>query len=237
MAANNETGVALPTWEVAALCQEVGAVFHCDCVQSFGKIPAEQWNMAALFSISSHKIYGPKGVGAMIVRGDQKLVPIPFGGTQEVKRRGGTQNMVGIIGFGAAAEELAVSPSGPSSMAQLRDRFEKQLLEHLDGISINGSAAPRVPNTSNVRFEGIVSEVLLSILDLSGVCVSAGSACSSGSVAPSPVLMAMGLTRDEARECLRFSWGRETTEDDVDTVAGLVIDHVRRIRSRQSRGR
>lgn len=235
MAANNETGVALPTQEVAALCKEYGAVFHCDCVQSFGKIPAAQWNGADLISLSSHKIYGPKGVGAMIVKNHQKLIPLPFGGTQEVKRRGGTQNMVGIVGFGAACEELTLQPCG-FDQSHLRDHFENQLLTRLEGVSINGETAGRVANTSNVRFNGIISEVLLGILDLSGVCVSAGSACSSGSVSPSSVLMTMGLTREEARECLRFSWGRDTTLEDVETVAGLVVDNVNRIRSRHSKG-
>jgi cysteine desulfurase len=231
MAANNETGVLLDVREVAAICKRVGAVFHCDCVQAFGKMPAADWNLADLISISSHKIYGPKGVGAMIVRGDHKLVPLPFGGTQEVKRRGGTQNMVGIIGFGAACEEL-VKLENPGKLKSLRDRFEASLLAKLEGVSVNGAEALRAPNTSNIRFKGIVSEVLLSILDLSGVCVSAGSACSSGSVNPSSVLMAMGLSKDEARESLRFSWGRDTTEADIDTVSGLVVDHVNRIRSR-----
>jgi cysteine desulfurase len=231
MAANNETGVLLDVARVAAICKQVGAVFHCDCVQAFGKMPAGEWNIADLISISSHKIYGPKGVGAMIIRGDQKLVPLPFGGTQEVKRRGGTQNMVGIVGFGAACEELTQTEN-PGRLEILRDRFECILLEKLPGVSINGAGARRAANTSNVRFNGIVSEVLLSILDLSGVCVSAGSACSSGSVNPSSVLMNMGLSKDEARECLRFSWGRETTEAAIDTVSGLVIDHVQRIRAR-----
>ncbi len=234
MAANNETGVALPVRRVSELCRASEAVFHCDSVQSFGKIPAEIWNGADLISVSSHKVYGPKGVGAMVIRGERKLVPLPFGGTQEVKRRGGTQNMVGIIGFGAACEELAADGDAVR-MTGLRDRFEKTLLERLDGVSVNGVSTTRVPNTSNVRFQGVISEVLLSILDLSGVCVSAGSACSSGSISPSGVLMAMGLTKDEARECLRFSWGRDTTAEDVDTVAALVIEHVQRIRSRTKR--
>ena len=233
MAANNETGVLLPVGDVITLCKENGAVFHCDCVQAFGKMPPSEWNGADLISISSHKIYGPKGVGAMIVRGDHKLVPLPFGGTQEVKRRGGTQNMVGIIGFGAAAQELTASDN-PQALRVLRDRFENSVRSNLDGVEINGGGALRAPNTSNLRFTGVLSDVLLSILDLSGVCVSAGSACSSGSTLPSGVLMAMGLSKEQARESLRFSWGRGTTENDVDTVAGLVVDHVKRIRARTS---
>ncbi|MBY0369841.1 cysteine desulfurase [bacterium] len=232
MAANNETGVVLDLEKVSALCQEFEAAFHCDCVQAFGKIPRELWNRADLITISSHKIYGPKGVGALIVRGGRKLVPLPFGGTQEVKRRGGTQNMMGIIGFGAACEELAPQSE---SLRPLQQRFEKALEEGLTGVSVNGSTAPRVANTSNVRISGLVSEVMLSILDLSGVCVSAGSACSSGSISPSPVLLAMGLDKNQARECLRFSWGRDTSPQDIDTVAGLVIEHVNRIRARNTR--
>jgi cysteine desulfurase len=234
MAANNETGVLLPVAEVAALCKAHGAVFHCDCVQSFGKAPASDWNHADLISISAHKIYGPKGVGAMVVRGGPPLVALPFGGTQEVKRRGGTQNVLGIIGFGAAAEALSDSSASPAPLAALRDHFEQSLLHALPGVSVNGASAARVANTSNIRFEGIVSEVLLSILDLAGVCVSAGSACSSGSINPSPVLMSMGLTKEQARESVRFSWGRTTTREEVDTVVGLVVDHVRRIRGRRT---
>ncbi len=232
MAANNETGVTNPTLRIRQLCTQYGSVYHCDAVQAFGKVPADQWNTADLISVSSHKIYGPKGVGALIVRNGIALVPLPFGGTQEVKRRGGTQNMVGIIGFGAAASEIADGLAG-ERMSALRNRFETKLAEQLPGVTVNGAQAVRVCNTSNVRFPGIISEVLLSILDLEGVCVSAGSACSSGSILPSPVLLAMGLTRDEARECVRFSWGRDTTESDIDSAAHLVIQHVERIRSRK----
>ncbi len=233
MAANNETGVLLPVKSVAELCKEAGALFHCDCVQAFGKMAASEWNCADLISISGHKIYGPKGSGAMIVRGDHKLVALPFGGTQEVKRRGGTQNMIGITGFGAACEDLETSGNFAQLQA-LRDRFETKLLAELDGTSVNGMEAARAANTSNIRIQGVLSDVLLSILDLAGICVSAGSACSSGSVSPSPVLMAMGLTKEEARECLRFSWGRDTTESDIDTVVGVVAENVRRIRARSS---
>lgn len=232
MAANNETGVVLDLDRVIALCREYDCAYHCDAVQAFGKLDRKQWNRADLISISSHKIYGPKGVGALIVRGNRKLVPLPFGGTQEVKRRGGTQNMVGIVGFGAACRELG---DHSAALSELQARFESALKHGLTGVSINGSGAPRVPNTTNVRIEGLVSEVMLSILDLSGVCVSAGSACSSGSIAPSPVLLAMGLSKDEARECLRFSWGRDTQGEDVDAVARLVIEHVQRIRARNAK--
>jgi cysteine desulfurase len=229
MAANNETGVLLRFSEVAEACRRYGALFHTDCVQSFGKLPPGDWNAADLVTVSAHKIYGPKGVGALFVRNEAKLVALPFGGTQEVKRRGGTQNVVGIVGFGAAAEALP-SEFFPSS---LRDRFESLLVSSLPGVSVNGSQALRVGNTSNVRFEGVLAEVLLSILDLAGVCVSAGSACSSGSTNPSSVLVTMGLTKDQARECVRFSWGSTTSEEDIHHVASVVIDNVRRIRSRR----
>lgn len=229
MAANNETGVRTLVPEVALLCKRYGALFHTDCVQSFGKLPPAEWNAADLVTVSAHKVYGPKGVGALFVRNDTKLVALPFGGTQEVKRRGGTQNVVGIVGFGAAAEALPTD-FFPSS---LRDKFESLLLAALPGVTVNGAEALRVGNTSNVRFEGVLSEVLLSILDLAGVCVSAGSACSSGSTNPSSVLVTMGLTKDQARESVRFSWGSSTSEEDIHHVASVVIDNVRRIRSRR----
>ncbi len=229
MAANNETGVLTPVHEVARLCKSYGAIYHTDCVQSFGKLPPADWNCADLVTVSAHKIYGPKGVGAVFVRNETKLVALPFGGTQEVKRRGGTQNVVGIVGFGAAAQSLPTE----FFASALRDKFESLLVSALPFVSVNGGGAQRVGNTSNVRFEGVLAEVLLSILDLAGVCVSAGSACSSGSTNASSVLVTMGLTKDQARECVRFSWGSSTSEEDIHHVASVVIDNVRRIRSRR----
>ncbi len=232
MAANNETGVLFPIAEIAKACAQAQIPLHTDAVQAYGKTEASLWNEADFISLSGHKIYGPKGIGALIVRRGRQIISTHFGGTQELKRRGGTQNTIGIAGFGGACSELLQGDKLGSS--SLRDRFEERLLNELDAVSIQGKGAKRVPNTSNVRFTGVTAEVLMPALDLDGVCVSAGSACSSGSITPSHVLLEMGFTPQEAKECIRFSWGRPTTEGEVDTVADLVISHVKRIRARRS---
>lgn len=231
MAANNETGVLFPIPEIATICRELNIPLHVDAVQAFGKVPAETWKDVDFVSISAHKIYGPKGVGALLLPTGKQLVPTHYGGSQEVKRRGGTENLPGILGFGAAAERLTVAETA-TQIEALRDRFEERLLAQLDAISIQGSGTRRLSNTSNVRFAGISADVLLSALDLDGLYISAGSACSSGSISPSHVLLAMGLLPTEAKECVRFSWGRDSTAAQVDTAADLVVHHVRRIRVR-----
>jgi cysteine desulfurase len=231
MAANNETGVRFPMESIARLCKEHGVFFHTDAVQAFGKGEGLPWADAAFVSVSAHKVYGPKGCGALVVRKGRALIPIHYGGSQEIKRRGGTHNLIGICGFGGACAELSYS----LELGTLRDHFESRLIQALEGLSIQGHGAERLTNTSNVRFQGISSEVMLSALDLDGIYVSAGSACSSGSLLPSAVLIAMGLTPDEARECVRFSWGRHSTLAEVDTVAEAVINHVQRIRTRRGK--
>jgi cysteine desulfurase len=203
-------------------------------VQALGKIPTAHWNRADFISISAHKIYGPKGVGALIVGSNAKLVPLNYGGSQELKRRGGTQATPAIFGFAGACEELS-SPEDLCALAGLRDRFEHLLETELTDLSIQGKGEPRIPNTSNIRFTGVSAEALLGALDLEGIHVSTGSACSSGSVLPSPVLMAMGLNESEAKECLRISWGRSTISSDIDTAAEAVVRHVQRIRARKPR--
>ncbi|NBT59783.1 aminotransferase class V-fold PLP-dependent enzyme [bacterium] len=232
MTANNETGVLFPLKEMAQICREKKILLHTDAVQAFGKIPADQWNFCDLISITAHKISGPKGIGALIVRRGTSLVATHYGGAQEIKRRGGTENVMGILGFGGASLEMA-GPDDLESLRTLRDSFEKSLLESLPGVSLNGADIPRIPNTTSIRFEGIPSEVLLGALDLEGISVSAGSACSSGSISPSHVLLAMGLTKLEAKECLRFSWGKNTSREDIDRVLQAVIKHVTRIRERK----
>ncbi|MFM8269691.1 MAG: cysteine desulfurase family protein [Pseudomonadota bacterium] len=232
MTANNETGVRFPLKEMFQLCREKGIVLHTDAVQAFGKIPTEEWNFCDLISITAHKIWGPKGVGALIVRRGTPLIATHYGGAQEIKRRGGTENVLGILGFGGAASEMPTVHE-LENLRNLRDSFEKYLLENLSGVSLNGADAPRIPNTSSIRFEGISSEVLLGALDLERISVSAGSACSSGSISPSHVLLAMGLNKQEAKESLRFSWGKSTTREDIDTVLQAVVKHVSRIRERK----
>lgn len=235
MAANNETGARFDIPTIADLCRNRGVLFHTDAVQALGKIPSEEWNGADLITVSAHKIHGPKGVGALILRPGVQLSPLHYGGSQEVKRRGGTENVSGILGFAAAARELPQKLADQARIADLRNRFESLITEQIGELSIQGQGAPRVSNTSNLRFEGISSEVLLSALDLDAVCISAGSACSAGSIRPSHVLLAMGLSTDQARECLRVSFGAGNTAEEVDRVADLMINHVRRIRSRAQR--
>jgi cysteine desulfurase len=232
MAANNETGVVYPIAQVAGICKAAGVLFHTDAVQALGKVAAEDWNMADLISVSAHKIYGPKGAGALVVRNNVKLVSTHFGGSQEIKRRGGTQNMIGIAGFGGACSALP-TPEQIAQVRALRDAFEEKLFAGAEDVFIFGRDLTRSPNTTNVRFAGIAAEVMLSALDIDGVCISAGSACTSGSILPSHVLTALGLPESHARECFRTSWGLPSQPADVDRVATLVLNHVHRIRSRK----
>jgi cysteine desulfurase len=236
MAANNETGVIFPTPQIIQFCESHKILFHTDAVQALGKLSPDGWRGADFVTLTAHKIFGPKGIGALLVKRGRQLVSTHYGGSQEIKRRGGTENMVGILGFGAAAEALELKGE---SVRGLRDRFETELRRELPDLIIQGLNAPRIPNTSNIRVPGIANEVLLGSLDLDGVFISAGSACSSGSITPSHVLLEIGLSESEAKECLRFSWGKTTTQAEVDTVVGLVLKHVQRIRSRrrQSPGR
>ena len=232
MATNNETGVIFPLREVYDICKQKNITVHTDAVQVFGKLDPSTWNFCDLISVTGHKLSAPKGIGALIIRKGTPLVATHFGGAQEIKRRGGTENVLGILGFGGACADLPTQEC-LLKIRSLRDLFEKTLLENLEGVYLNGADVPRIANTSSIRFEGIPAEVLLGALDLDGISVSAGSACSSGSISPSHVLLAMGLSKQEAKEGLRFSWGKLTTEEHIDTVSRLVISHVQRIRSRK----
>lgn len=232
MAANNETGILFPIASIAALCKERGIRLHTDAVQAFGKVPSIDWAAADLVSISSHKVYAPKGVGALVVRNGAKLVATHYGGSQEIKRRGGTENTIGIAAFAGACADL--SPNGSvEQLANLRDRFESRLKESFSDLEIQGESLPRLPNTSNLRFPGVSAQVLLTSLDLDGMCLSAGSACSSGSLTPSHVLLEIGLSPEIAREYVRVSWGRQTTTSIVDEAVELMTQHVQRIRARR----
>ncbi len=231
MTANNETGVIFPIPQILELCEKYGCLFHTDAVQGLGKLDPSFYRKAHLISISAHKIYGPKGVGALIVKKGVKLVATHYGGAQEIKRRGGTENVIGICGFGGSAKELIQTHSS-QNLKEIRDQFENLISHGLDGVTIQGDKEPRIPNTSNIRFKGIASEVLLGALDLEGIYISAGSACSSGSISPSHVLLEMGLSEAEAKECVRFSWGQSSSLNTVEEVAQKVIAHVTRIRAR-----
>jgi cysteine desulfurase len=213
--ANNETGVLFPIEEIAAIARAKKTVLHIDAVQAFGKIPLSLEGMGIHFmSFSGHKIQAPKGVGALYASRRIRFTPL-LRGSQEDSRRGGTQNVASIVAFGAAAE-LAASHIGESAaLAALRDRLESSLLAAIPGSTVNGAGAPRLPNTTNISFEGIQSDNALLMLDERGICCSAGSACTTGSVHASHVLKAMGLPEDRARASLRFSLGRQTTESEI----------------------
>jgi cysteine desulfurase len=233
MWANNETGVVLPVAEIAACARAAGALFHCDATQAAGRVPID---FAAsgidLLSLSAHKLYGPKGVGALVVRKGLDLPPL-INGHQERRRRGGTENVPGIAGFAAAAsvanDRLAADAS---SMAALRDALEAALVQRFDEVSINGSEAPRLPNTTNVRFAALNAEVVLGQLDRAGICASSGSACTAGGSEPSHVLLAMGQTRVQASAAVRFSLGRATTSAHIDRLLGALSAILRPARER-----
>lgn len=217
MAANNETGVVQPVEAIGTLCREREIFFHVDAVQAVGKLPVEprRWG-CDLLSLSAHKIYGPKGVGALYVRQGVDLTPIIYGGFQERGRRSGTENVPGIVGLGAACQYVAGRwVAEAERLARLRDRFEAELRQAFPDVWIHGQRAPRVPNTSMFSFPGADGEALMMRLDLEGFAVSTGSACSSGRLEPSHVLQAMGVPPEVVRGSLRVSLGRDTTWDDL----------------------
>jgi cysteine desulfurase len=237
MFANNETGVLQPVEEIGKVAAEADVFFHTDAVQAAGKIPIDVNQIGCdLLTISSHKLHGPQGMGALYVRKGTKLEPMLYGGSHERSRRAGTENVPGIIGLGKAAE-LAIAGfergddlrMGDEKMAAARDRMEKELLA-IEATGLNGQGAPRVPNTTNIYFDGIEGESLVIALDLKGLAVSTGAACSSGSIEPSHVLTAMGLRPDRARASIRFSLGKQNTSEDIDFVVGLIPETVARLR-------
>jgi cysteine desulfurase len=229
MHANNETGTLQPVREIAALAHASGAVFHSDGVQVAGRIPVNVREVGIdLYSVSGHKFGAPKGIGALYVRKGIPLESISFGGHHERDRRAGTENVPGASALGRAA---AIANDWTTT-AVLRDRLENGILGRVPGASVNGSMDSRLPNTTNIRFDGIEGEAIVIALDLRGYAVSSGSACSSGAVEPSHVLLAMGLTPEDARSSVRFSLGPENTESEVDGLIEAVeasVAHLRRI--------
>ena len=234
---NNETGVLFPIKKIAAIALEKKIPLHLDAVQAAGKVPIDLSKLNVQYvSLSAHKLYAPKGVGALYVNRRARYTPL-MRGSQEEGRRGGTQNVASIVAFGKAAE-LALNhlPSSPDRILALRDRFENTLLSSIDGARRNGAASPRLPNTSNLTFPGIEAETALLLFDKEGLCCSAGSACSSGSINPSHVLTAMGVSRDEARASLRFSFGRTTTETDIDRALEIIPRIIAKLRAERPAG-
>lgn len=232
MHVNNEIGVIQPLAEIARIAQETGVLLHSDGVQALGKIPVDVGELGVdLYAVSAHKIYGPKGVGALYVRKGTELRPVLYGGPHERKLRAGTENVAGAAGFGRAAKWVREEAAAEVQRQQaLRDRLEQGILSRVEGVHVNGGGAPRVDNTSNLRFDGIDSEPLLIALDLKGFAVSSGSACSSGATEPSHVLAAIGLDREQARSSVRFSLGRSNTVEQVDALIDAVVEVVARLR-------
>ncbi|OLE10226.1 MAG: cysteine desulfurase NifS [Acidobacteria bacterium 13_1_20CM_4_56_7] len=233
MMANNETGVLQPVAEIGKVCAEADVYFHTDAVQAASKIPIRVKEIGCdLLSISGHKFHAPQGVGALFVRKGTTLEPLFHGGSHERSRRAGTENVPGIVGLGKAAE-LALKGfelKDDRDIAALRDRLESSILRNVESAGVNGQGAPRVPNTSNIYFDYIEGEALIISLDLKGLAVSTGAACSSGAIEPSHVLTAMGLRPDRARASIRFSLGKQNTAEDVDFALQLVPASVARLR-------
>jgi len=220
MWANNETGVIFPIEEIAAICRSKGTLFHTDAVQTPGKVKIDVKDLGVdLLSLSAHKLHAPKGIGLLYVKRRTKYQPYVIGGGQERGRRGGTENVPYIVAFGRAAELTMASLQDENTRVRgLRDKLETGILSRIEGSSRNGAKEPRLPNTSNLAFEGVEAEGILLLLDQAGVCASSGSACTTGSLDPSHVLLAMGCSAARARGSVRFSLGIYNTETEVDYV-------------------
>ena len=232
MHANNELGAIQPIREISALAREAGILMHADGVQAAGKIDVDVQELGVdLYSLSGHKLYAPKGIGALYVKRGTPLSPIQFGGRHERERRPGTENVPGAVALGQAAESALEDLGSESARVQaLRDRLEAGILENVPAAGVNGGSSPRTPNTTNIFFDGLEGEALVISLDLKGFAVSSGSACSSGAVAPSHVLLAIGLSRERARASLRFSLGRSNTEAQVDALIQAVAESAAQLR-------
>jgi cysteine desulfurase len=233
MMANNETGVLQPVEEIGNLAAEADVYFHTDAVQAAGKIAIDVERIGCdLLSISGHKMHAPQGVGALYVKKGTALRPMLYGGSHERSRRAGTENVPGIVALGKAAElaREAFVRGDLDRMSALRDRLERTILGEVEGAAVNGQEVPRVPNTTSISFDCIEGEALVIALDLKGLAVSTGAACSSGAIEPSHVLSAMGLRPQQARGSLRFSLGKQSTSEDVEFALSLIALTVARLR-------
>jgi cysteine desulfurase len=232
MHANNELGTIQPIEEIARIAAEAGVAVHSDGVQAAGKLPVDVDKLGvAMYSISGHKIGAPKGVGALYVRKGVKIQAMLYGGRHERERRAGTENVAGAVALGRAAQWVVEHGSVESHrQEELRDRLEQSILDKIADTRINGSGAPRTSNTSNIQFDGIDSDALLIALDLRGFAVSSSAACSSGAPEPSHVLLAIGLTKLQARSSIRFSLGRSNDLEQVDALVDAVVESVTHLR-------
>jgi len=232
MHANNELGVIQPIAEIARIAREAGVAMHSDGVQAAGKIPVDVRALGVdFYAITGHKFYAPKGVGALYVRRDARIAPLLYGGHHERGLRAGTENVAGAVGLARAAQWIV--EEGPAEWERetaLRERLEQAILDRVPHAHVNGAGAPRTPNTSNLRFDGIGSDALLIALDLHGFAVSGGAACSSGATEPSHVLTAIGLTKEQARSSIRISLGRSNTADDVEALIDALTLSVAQLR-------
>ena len=232
---NNETGVIQPIDRIGQMCHDAGVRFHVDATQGVGKLPIDLENSSIdLLGFASHKFHGPKGVGALFARRTVPLIRQILGGPQERERRGGTENTHGIIGMGVAADLARdwLEGDGMKTCAAMRDRFERTILTEIGDTSINGGGgAPRIWNTSNIAFERLEAEAILMLLSERGLCTSGGSACSSGSLDPSPVLLAMNLPRERAHGSIRFSLSRDTTDVEIDQALKIIPAVIAKLRA------
>jgi cysteine desulfurase len=233
MMANNETGVLQPVEEIGKIAAEAGVHFHTDAVQAAGKVPIDVKRIGCrALSISGHKMHAPQGVGALYLKKGTHIHPLFYGGRHERSRRAGTENVPGIVALGRTAQlaKAGLEQGDNNTIAAMRDRLEQGILARIDEARVNGEGAPRVPNTVNIRFDHIEGESLVIALDLKGLAVSTGAACSSGAIEPSHVLLAMGLRAEQARSSIRFSLGKQTTDEDIDFALALVPETVARLR-------
>jgi cysteine desulfurase len=233
MHANNEVGTIEPVEEIGEIARQAGVYFHTDAVQTVGHIPVNVDRLKAdLLSISGHKLYGPKGVGALYIRKGTKLAPLIHGGGQENRRRAGTHNVPGIVGLGKAAELAGQEADKEAErLAHLRDKLIEGLLQKIEDVHLNGHPRRRLPNNVNVSIDFVEGESMLLSLDLDGISASTGSACSSASLEPSHVLLALGLSPEQAHGSLRFTLGRENTETDIERVLQVLPGIVARLRA------
>lgn len=232
MAANNESGVIFPLEEAAQIVKEKGALLHVDATQSIGKLPLDLAKVPIdLLNLSAHKFHGPKGMGTLFIRRGLRLKPFMLGGHQERGRRGGTENVPGIVGLGKACELARAHLGHGDAIGKLRDGLESELCARIPDLVINGRAAPRLPNTSSLSFAGIEGEALLLKLNERGICISTGSACTTGQKEPSHVLRAMGVEKEYAMGTIRISLSRYTTEDEITQVSEVLPGIVEAVRS------
>jgi len=233
MHASNEVGTIEPITEIGRIAREAGIYFHTDAVQTVGHIPVDVNELGVdLLSMSAHKLYGPKGVGALYIRKGTKLVPFMHGGEQERRRRASTENVPGIVGFGKAVELAQQEMSKEAErMAYLRDQLINGILERIDHTRLNGHPLNRLPNNVNISVDFVEGESMLLNLDLEGICASTGSACSSSSLEPSHVLLAMGLSPEQAHGSLRFSLGKWTSEEEIERVLDVLPGIVAKFRA------